>query len=148
MPLALIAEQNVARHYAIDPTKIFVGGFSGGARVALKLALGYPDIFRGALLDAGADPIATDALPLPPEDLFAKFQSARLIFIAGDGDTGALRMDAASLSSLHAHCVRDAEEQVLPSIGHQIADARAFETALRALLNPPALGQTACANGL
>jgi poly(3-hydroxybutyrate) depolymerase len=138
IPLALIAEQNIVKRYAIDPDKIFVGGFSGGARVALKLALGYPDLFRGALLDAGADPIGTDQLPLPPPDLFAQFQDARLVLVAGDGDTGALRMDAASLSSLRAHCVLNTEEQVLPSVGHVIADRGAFASALGALLKPQA----------
>ena len=145
IPLALIAEQNVVKRYAIDPGKVFVSGFSGGARVALKLALGYPDVFRGALLDAGADAIGTDQLPLPPADLFARFQGSRLVFVAGDGDTGALRMDAASLSSLRAHCVLNTEEQVLPSSGHVIADSGAFASALSALLKPgTAQGGAAC----
>ena len=144
IPLALIAEQNIVKRYTIDPDRIFVGGFSGGARVALKLALGYPDIFKGALLDAGADPIGTDSLPLPPADLFAQFERSRLVFIAGDSDTGALRMDAASLSSLRAHCVLNTEEQVLPSVGHAIADAGAFAGALSAL-EKPVSGPQACA---
>jgi predicted esterase len=144
IPLALIAEQNIVKRYTIDPDRIFVGGFSGGARVALKLALGYPDVFKGALLDAGADPIDTDSLPLPPEDLFAQFERSRLVFIAGDSDTGALRMDAASLSSLRAHCVLNTEEQVLPSVGHAIADAGAFAGALSAL-EKPVSGPQACA---
>ena len=148
IPLALIAEQNVLKRYVIDPSRIFVGGFSGGSRVALKLALGYPDLFRGALLDAGADPIDTDALPLPPADLFAKFEASRLVFVAGDGDTGALRMDAASLSSLRAHCVLNTEEQVLPAVGHSIADAGAFASALDALLKTGPADRPACSNGL
>jgi hypothetical protein len=136
IPLALIAEQNTDKRYAIDPDEIFVGGFSGGARVAFKLALGYPDIFKGALLDAGADPIDTESLPLPPPDLFARFKASRLVFVTGDGDSGALRMDAASLSSLRTHCVLNTEEQVLPSVGHAIADGGAFASALEALLRP------------
>jgi len=54
-PLALLAAQNVMRRYPIDPERVYVGGFSGGSRVALRIALGYPDVFHGALLNAGSD---------------------------------------------------------------------------------------------
>jgi pimeloyl-ACP methyl ester carboxylesterase len=88
-PLALIAEYNIARRYPLDPARIYVGGFSGGSRVALHLALSYPDVFRGALLDAGSDPVGGAQLPLPPADLFHLFQqSTRLVYLSGTNDHG------------------------------------------------------------
>jgi pimeloyl-ACP methyl ester carboxylesterase len=47
---------------------------SGGSRVALRLALGFPDVFRGAFLNAGSDPIGDAQTPLPPAELFSRFQ--------------------------------------------------------------------------
>jgi len=50
MPLAVIAAVNALHQYKVDPDRVFVGGMSGGSRVAMRLALGYPDLFAGALL--------------------------------------------------------------------------------------------------
>src|SRR6185437_14118655 len=44
-PLALLAAYNIMRRYRIDPQRVYVGGFSGGSKVALRLALAYPDLF-------------------------------------------------------------------------------------------------------
>lgn len=50
-------------------------GFSGGSRVAEIAALAYPDVFRGAILNAGADPIdGQDGIDKPPADLLRAFQ--------------------------------------------------------------------------
>ena len=44
-PLALLATHNIMSRYPIDARRVYIGGFSGGSRVALRLALGYPDLF-------------------------------------------------------------------------------------------------------
>ena len=136
VPLALIAEQNLVKRYRIDPTRIFIGGFSGGSRVALRLALAYPDLFKGALLDAGADPIDTSEMPLPPDDLFPQFRSSRLVYIVGENDGIGLIKDAASMRSMRAHCVLNIEEHVLHDTGHGAAYGSDFADALRALMVP------------
>src|ERR1700730_6918458 len=43
-PLALLAAHNVMQRFRVDSERIYIGGFSGGSRVALRLALGYPDV--------------------------------------------------------------------------------------------------------
>lgn len=138
VPLALLAEQNLVKRYRIDPARIFIGGFSGGSRVALRLALAYPDLFKGALLDAGADPIGTSEMPLPPDDLFQQFRSSRLVYIVGEDDGIGLIKDAASMRSMRAHCVFNVEEHVLHDTGHGAPNASDFADALRALLVPVA----------
>jgi pimeloyl-ACP methyl ester carboxylesterase len=179
-PLALLAAYGVMQHYHVDPSHVYVGGFSGGARVAQRLALGYPDVFRGALLDAGSDPIGTAQIPLPPADLMDRFQrSTRLVFVAGSDDDGTdtgnsaiigpdtqqqrvatnlyeqerngfgltlirgvngldrhRNPDDRSEQSLQDWCVRDFETEVLHGVGHELADAPAFERALRLLTSP------------
>ncbi|HSS05536.1 MAG TPA: hypothetical protein VLK83_00190, partial [Rhodanobacteraceae bacterium] len=69
IPLALLGYENIHKRYKIDPTRTYVGGLSGGSRVALRVALAYPDLFRGALLNAGSDPLGGDGIALPPADL-------------------------------------------------------------------------------
>ena len=62
MPLALLAYENIRRSHTLDANRVYVGGMSGGSRVALRVALAYPDVFRGALLNAGSDPIGDGAV--------------------------------------------------------------------------------------
>lgn len=62
-PLALLAEQNVARRYAVNQARVLIAGFSGGSRVAMRLALAYPDLFHGAILNAGSDPVGSRTIP-------------------------------------------------------------------------------------
>jgi pimeloyl-ACP methyl ester carboxylesterase len=136
-PLAVIAEQNLAQRYALDPGRIYVGGFSGGSHVALHLALGYPDIFRGAMLDAGADPIGDTATPLPPRDLFAAFQaSTRLIYVTGEKDSERRAMATDSVASMRHWCVFDLRDDLIPNAGHVVADAAALARTLQALDAP------------
>ena len=138
-PLALLAEENVVRRIHIDPSRIYVGGFSGGSRVAMRLALAYPDIFVGAFLNAGADPIGDAAASLPPDDLFARFQqSSRLYYATGALDLSSLGMDARSLRAMRDLCVFSTHAERTPRAVHEIADAHVLFAALTFLDTPPA----------
>ncbi|HEY2276505.1 MAG TPA: PHB depolymerase family esterase [Steroidobacteraceae bacterium] len=75
-PLALLAAWNVMQRYRVDPQRVYVGGFSGGSRVALRLGLAYPDLFRGALLNAGSDPLDAGP-PSPPPVSCSRASSSR-----------------------------------------------------------------------
>lgn len=133
-PLALVAAYNVMQRYRTDPKRVYVGGFSGGSRVALRLALGYADVFRGALLDAGSDPIGTAQIPLPPADLLQRFQqSSRIVFLTGDLDALRQTQQARAGESLRRWCVFDAASITLLRTGHVLADAAGFARALDAL---------------
>jgi predicted esterase len=136
VPLALIAEQTVARRYAVDPERIYIAGFSGGSRVAMRVALGYPDIFRGALLHAGSDPIGSREAPLPPKDLFLKFQTTHIVFVTGDEDSYSVNMDRASTRAMHEACVFDTDEVLRHGAGHQVLDAATLDRALNKLFAP------------
>jgi pimeloyl-ACP methyl ester carboxylesterase len=137
-PLALLAEQNVIRRYPVDPERVFIAGFSGGSRVAMHLALGYPDIFRGAILNAGSDPIGGVGFPLPPRELFVRVQgSTRIVYVTGDRDFSHLREDTASITSMRRWCVFDVEQHVTLLADHAVADPGALSRALEALLDPP-----------
>jgi pimeloyl-ACP methyl ester carboxylesterase len=134
-PLALLAAQNAMAQYPVDPQQVYIGGFSGGSRVALRLALGYPDVFHGALLNAGSDPIGNADVPLPPAELFRRFQdSMRLVYVTGERDEAHLIDDIHSRQSLDKWCVFDVVTESEPRKEHELADASAFSRSLDALL--------------
>jgi dienelactone hydrolase len=138
-PLALTAAQNIMRLYPVDPQRVYIGGFSGGSRTALRLAIGYPYLFRGALLNAGSDPIGSPEMPLPPKELFLRFQnSTRLVYVTGDKDAASLAADDQSTHSMREWCVFDIDTEVTHWRGHEAASPAALSAALQALFNPVA----------
>src|SRR5258708_2602081 len=121
-PLALLAAHNIMQRFRVDPERIYIGGFSGGSRVALRLALGFPDVFRGAFLNAGSDPIGDAQTPLPPPELFSRFQEmTRIVYITGQNDAVDVDKDAASTQSLLQWCVFDWYAKRTPWAGHEVA---------------------------
>jgi len=133
-PLALLAASNVLHRYPVDVSRVYVGGFSGGSRVAERLALAYPDLFHGALLNAGSDPIGTPEVPLPATNLLERFQaSSRLVYLTGKSDVDHLEMDRRSRKAMNEWCVFDVTPLVVPWSGHETPTAAAFSRGLNAL---------------
>jgi pimeloyl-ACP methyl ester carboxylesterase len=142
LPLALLAYENVRARFRIDPARVYVAGLSGGSRVAEIAALAYPDIFRGAILNAGADPIDGQAgIYKPTVELFRAFQRSRLVYITGDQDKGTLIQDEVSRRSLRDACVLDVKTETAFGLGHQALDARSLDFALDALEAPRAVDE-------
>jgi pimeloyl-ACP methyl ester carboxylesterase len=137
IPLALNAATNILQRYAVDPQRVYVGGTSGGSRVAMRVALAYPDLFHGAMLNAGSDEIDNDYIPLPPRDLFYQFQSStRLIYITGDADSVNLNKDAASRGAMRDWCQFNTDSEVMLWTGHGVADAGSLLRVLKLLQTP------------
>src|ERR1700683_2857002 len=136
-PLAVLAAKNVMDRYSVDPQRVYVAGFSGGSRIALRVALAYPDIFRGALLNSGSDPIGTKDAALPPKELFLQFQSStHLVYVTGDEDDLNRALDAQSMRSMKQWCVFDVDSQTVYRTGHNAAPAAALSQALQTLFKP------------
>jgi hypothetical protein len=130
-PLALLAAHNIMQRFRVDPGRIYIGGFSGGSRVALRLALGYPDLFRGAFLNAGSDPIGDAQVPLPPPELFSRFQEmTRIVYISGQNDAVNVDKDAASTRSMLEWCVFDWYAERSPRTDHEVAGPTVLDRAL------------------
>jgi pimeloyl-ACP methyl ester carboxylesterase len=134
IPLALLATYNVMQRYPVDPQRVYVGGLSGGSRVALRAALAYPDLYHGAFLNAGSDVIGTDDDALPSPELFKQFQeSSRLVYVTGDQDGYYVPVDIKSRKSLQSWCVFDLGSVEMFQKGHELADAVNFEIGLKVL---------------
>lgn len=132
-PVSLLAATNVMARYRVNPQRVYIGGFSGGSRVALRLALGYPDLFHGALLDAGSDAIG-QAVPLPPGPLLEQFQmGSRIVYLTGQQDAARQDMERQSRQSLHDECVDDVDTRTMAGVGHDLADPSALDRALASL---------------
>jgi predicted esterase len=141
-PLALLATFNVMQKYSIDLSRVYVGGFSGGSRVALRLALAFPDLFRGALLEAGSDPIGDTQIAIPKSDLFRQFQQrTHVVYLTGKNDPEHLDQDTRSMRSLREWCVAHVDDTPMPFAGHETADAVSFNRALTTLENTTSTDQ-------
>ncbi len=137
MPLALSAYENMRKRYPIDPARIYVGGLSGGGRVAMRLALAFPDVFHGALLNAGSDPVGTLEVPLPDAALFREFeQRSRLVYTTGSDDSAVMRTDMRSRDSLRELCFSDVTTLTMRGRGHEPTDPATLGLALEALNGP------------
>jgi pimeloyl-ACP methyl ester carboxylesterase len=147
-PLALLAAQNIMRRYPVDPQQVYVGGFSGGSRVALRIALGFADVFHGALLNASSDPIGNAEIPLPPRQLLREFQaSTRVVYVTGAHDAFNIAADVLSRKSLEEWCVFDLVSEAAPWAAHEVLDSAVFNRALDALIEharPDAKKLAAC----
>jgi len=96
--LALDATSNVCRRFRIDRKRIYVGGFSEGARLASMLGIGCADIFTGTLCVCGANFYlhvpAGGGLYYPSsftpsaEVLHFARQAGKYVLVTGDGDPG------------------------------------------------------------
>lgn len=135
MPLALDGYANISARYPIDPQRVYVGGFSGGSRVALRLAIAYPDVFRGALLDGGSDDIGSVLVPLPDRALLRQARDhLRLVYLDGTADqTNASARARTSMASARDLCMDDVHELSMFHRGHEPADAATWGRGLKLL---------------
>jgi hypothetical protein len=136
-PLALLAAYNLMQRYPVDAARVYVGGFSGGARIAERLALAYPDLFHGALLNAGSDPLGAPDAPIPPEELLRRFQeSTRLVYLTGERDVVNIGTDSVSVGSMRKWCVAGTQVLTSRDTFHTAAAPADLARALQALESP------------
>lgn len=142
VPLALNAYAYVLAQHEIDPERVYVAGFSGGARTAQMVGFGFPDIFRGVLQFSGSDPVGDSAVPPPPGELSRLLQERlRIVHATGADDEAYTAIDLKTRRSLAAICVSNVVQVAQPRIAHDLPGGRGFDRALRALLAPSRQGR-------
>lgn len=152
IPLVLHAHRHVTDNYPVDASRVYVSGFSGGGRLAQRVALGYPDVFRGSLQFAGSVRIGRNLMPPPPAELMQLFQSrTRVVLATGNLDRPNRRNDELARDGMLDLCVSGVRMLSLPGLDHWTPDGRGFAKALELLEVPvdsDEARQAACNDGL
>ena len=147
--LALDAVHNMTRRYAIDESRVYVAGFSGGGKVASMLAVIYPDVFDGAIPMGGANFYRSIPIPdkknmiwpanfaQPPTKMFERARKdARIVFLIGTEDFNYQPVKV----TFEAGYMADKFEHValleVPGLEHKLADETWLERAIRTLDEP------------
>jgi predicted esterase len=126
--VALLALKQLSRATTLDSGRRYVGGMSGGGKIASQVLTRFPGFFDGALCIVGADSAPPEVLRAP--DLANK----RVVFMTGDRDFNHYdvrdvyqRFVAAGVANAHLLDLR--------GFSHQYPDARQLDAALE-LLDP------------
>ena len=125
--LALLAQSLVGRAGPIDTGRVYLGGFSGGGRVASMMIPMYPDRFAGALFICGANPLMGASA-----DTVEAIRAMPLVFLTGTGDFNLEDTRFALATFQHAGFTR-AELLLIDGLDHELPDDDGLMTALEAL---------------
>ena len=127
MVLATMAIKALAQQHSFATDHIIVAGFSGGGRVASKLASQYPEVFTGALYICGVDYWKKDQTPRVERLLQNKF-----VFLTGSRD-----FNRDETKRIYRRYIKAGAQQsklmVIPGLSHEHPDAAALNEALQFL---------------
>ncbi len=137
IPLALHALENLRARYPLDPRRIYISGFSGGSRTAMRIAASYADVFTGAILIGGAKAMGEEDFAPPPAELMQALQTRmQVVYSTGKHDAPNLRLDQRSFDALGERCVAGISRIRIPNVGHEVPDRKTLERVLRRLAEP------------
>jgi predicted esterase len=148
MRLAIDAQFNLRKKYAVDPSRVYLSGFSGGGRTASMLAVAYADLFSGAAPLCGvsfyteipSEPgkhwppsYIPDAGPLKTAKA-----SGRYALVTGEKDFNLKNTQAVYEHGFRKQGFKRASLVEVPGLGHAPPPPEWFEKALEFLDAPPA----------
>jgi len=151
--LALDAVHNMTRRYAIDESRIYVAGFSGGGKVSSMLAVIYPDVFRGAIPMGGANFYRPIPIPdkknmvwpanfaQPPAKMFERARKdARIVLLIGTEDFNHQPVTLTYEAGYTADKFEHVTLMEVPGLDHSLADETWLDKAVRTLDEPLTVG--------
>jgi poly(3-hydroxybutyrate) depolymerase len=124
--VALMALKHLQRTLPLDRARLYVGGMSGGGRIASQALARFPGFFSGALCIVGADYFT------PESQLVPELATKRVVFMTGDGDFNRREIRAVYSRFLDAG-VTHAYLMDLQDFDHQYPDAEQLDAALALL---------------
>jgi dienelactone hydrolase len=136
VPLALHGLAGAQALVAIDPARVWVGGFSGGGRVASRMAAAFPDVFAGGIFVATADGPGTADSPLPDGARLAALRRGRYWAVVGDTDPENHSILRDAVKHFRRACALAIRFEVETDWGHRMPDGRDLEHAFRFLDRP------------
>ena len=138
VPLALTGLANIEAQYKVDPTRVYISGFSGGGVTASRMAAAYADVFTGGLFVSTSDGLGSGDVPVPPLERFELMRSrGRYVFTIGNEETSNLIMNVRAVAEYRALCVPRVDFIRIPNRTHSNIDPRYFEKAVQFLDHPP-----------
>lgn len=131
---SLLASAFINKNYAIDMSRIYVAGLSGGGRVASIVAPEYPAFFRGAIYICGVN-----KLDRKLKNQLDRIRSSRFVFLTGSDD-----FNQRETKRVHKDYLRSGIENSyyleVPGMGHENPAAEQFAEAI-AYLDNEQIGQ-------
>ncbi len=121
---AILAPTMLARTYRIDPRRVYVAGFSGGAHVAAILATTRPELFKGGLFMGGA--MFWGEKTPPKIDIV---RQNRFVFLAGANDVARTRV-ARTADSYRDAGVSQTRLIIVPNTRQELPGPSYFATAI------------------
>lgn len=121
---ALLAPTILARDYAIDPRRVYISGFVGGAHVAGILSTTKPEVFQGGLFMSGATFWGDKT---PPQ--FDRLRQNRFVFLAGANDVARTKVARTSESYKEAG-LQNSNLIIVPNMRQELPGKSYFEMAL------------------
>ena len=144
--LGLDATYNMRLRYRVSPKRIYVSGFSGGARIASMLGVGYSDVYTGTIPVCGVNFYMTIPAPgnesWPPDYktqtpyLNAAKTNGRFVLITGSGDMNRAQTAATYEYGFQQYGFSHVQYLEVPGMGHGIPGAEYLERALKFVENP------------
>ena len=128
LPLALTGLGAMASEYSVDASRVYLGGHSGGAKVAEILAFAYPDVFHGVILNAGfLDPASESVYP-PPAPLDQHLRKLPFVLAVGRRDDAAWKdflaaRDGFAERGMTAHEITDPRQGHVPLTAARLREA-------------------------
>lgn len=128
--VALMALKHLQRTLTLDRDRLYIGGMSGGGRVASQALARFPGFFSGALCIVGADYVT------PESALVQELATKRVVFMTGDGDFNRREMRRVYSRFLDVG-VAQSHLMDLDYFDHQYPDAEQLDAALGLLDRRP-----------
>ena len=134
---SILAAGIIDRKYTVDASRIYLAGFSGGAKVAGLVAVLYPNLFSGAIYIGGAELWDEEAATVDIDAM----QRNRYVFMAGTDDFNR-SLSKRIFSKYEALGIENIEFVLMTGKGHQLPDSRQLTRALQFLngSQPPESG--------
>jgi predicted esterase len=117
MLFAVLAVVAAERSYSVDAERLYVSGFSGGGKIASRLATVHADTFKGGFFIGGVL-VGRDALPRDSEVM----KTNHYVFLCGSKDQ-ALRSCKQAYRAYRADGLENTELMVIRGMGHNTPDA-------------------------
>lgn len=124
---AVMALSLIQLDYQIDPTRIYITGFSGGGRIASIVATEYPNIFKGAIYNSGVN-----FWQQSDPELLELIKSHRYVFVTGSDDFN-LKDTRQVYAKYKKAGAKNIELNVIRGMGHENPKRRRFARAIEFL---------------